>query len=60
MGEKEWDWEGKKKQFLRELGDAFDHADLDDTVWYDDTTTLYEEIVYRFEKIFGEVEEEKE
>jgi len=39
------------------LEDAFNHADVDDTIWYDDMTTLYEEIVIRFERIFGEVEE---
>ena len=44
-------------EFIKELGDAFNHADVDDTIWYDDMTTLYEEIVIRFERIFGEVDE---
>ncbi|RLG33695.1 hypothetical protein DRN97_04445 [Methanosarcinales archaeon] len=43
--------------FLNELEDAFDHADLDDVVWYDDHTTLYEELISRFERIFGDVAE---
>jgi len=62
MSEKEVDLEEKKKQFIRELADAFDTMDPGeqervDVIWYDSHTTLYEEIVLRFEKIFGEVEE---
>ncbi|MGQ4876140.1 MAG: hypothetical protein ACP6IY_18900 [Promethearchaeia archaeon] len=49
--------EKAKKEFIKELEDAFDHADVDDTIWYDDVATLYEEIVIRFERIFGEVRE---
>ena len=48
----------KKKEFIKELENAFDYADVDDTIWYDDATTLFEEIVIRFEKIFGKVDED--
>jgi len=56
------DLEEKKKQFMRELDDVFDTMDPGeqervDVIWYDSHTTLYEEIVLRFEKIFGEVQE---
>jgi len=48
------------RRFIRELGNAFDSADIDDTIWYDSVTTLYDEIVLRFERIFGEIDLEEE
>jgi len=54
-----------KRRFMKELDNTFETMDEEeqercDVIWYDDVTTLYEEIVIRFEKIFGEVEMEEE
>ena len=53
-----------KKEFMKELDNTFETMDEEeqercDVIWYDSMTTLYEEIVIRFERIFGEVEMEE-
>lgn len=35
----------------REVKEAFNQADVDDTIWYDDKTTLLEEVLHRIERV---------
>jgi len=53
-----------KKEFMKELDNTFETMDEEelkryDVIWFDPLTPLYEEIVIRFERIFGEVEMEE-
>ena len=47
------DIETLRRKILQDIAEAFDEAEIDDTIWYDNATTLYEEIEYRINKIFG-------
>ena len=47
--------EKKKKEFMDELRGVFQSMIEENMPWYNKTTTVFEEIVNRFEKIFGKV-----
>jgi len=47
--------EKKKKEFMNELNKVLGTVIEADTPWYDGNTTLREEIIKRFEKIFGKI-----
>ena len=44
MKERDKQW---KKEILKSMQES---KDIDDTIWFDDVTTLYDEIVLRMEK----------
>jgi len=46
--------EEKARIIIREIEEAFHNADVEDTIWYDSTTTLLEEVMHRIEKVFRE------
>jgi len=56
------DIEQKKEFFKNEIGEIFETMDEEEKqrcglIWYDSTTTLYEELIIRFEMVFGEIKE---